>query len=418
MLQRTRRYSFFATLVLVLASQPTWAAKPTGPWNLQELKQPPEATWEEPEGEDAKSEESEGNALVQKVFFTNEPFEGQPTRVFAYYARPKEGEGPFPGMVLVHGGGGKAFAEWATRWAERGYAALAMDLSGRGPDGERLEDGGPDQDDKIKFRDFADDEVNQMWTYHAVAAVIRGHSLLAARQEVDAERIGITGISWGGYLTCIVAGLDERLKVAVPVYGCGFLDQDSVWVPTFERMAPEQRHRWVVNFDPSRYLSRVGCPILFINGTNDFAYPLDSYQQSYQLVPGRADLCVRVKMAHSHPDGWAPKEIGIFVDSVLKDGRPLPQIEPPRVTREGVTASFASKVPVTEGEIHYAVGDGPWKKRTWVSRPAVVARGTVSAELPNYRPLVCYLSITDQRGARVSTPHVLLEKPEGRLTAE
>ncbi len=30
------------------------------------------------------------------------------------------------------------------------------------------------------------------------------------------------GDQLGGYLTCIVAGLDHRLKVAVPVYGCGF----------------------------------------------------------------------------------------------------------------------------------------------------------------------------------------------------
>jgi len=29
----------------------------------------------------------------------------------------------------------------------------------------------------------------------------------------------VTGISWGGYLTCIVAGIDDRLKAAVPVYG-------------------------------------------------------------------------------------------------------------------------------------------------------------------------------------------------------
>lgn len=413
MIRRIYCCLLLAILGLLFFSRSVSAAKPAGPWHVQALKQPPEATWSDPE-----PEATEAVALVQKVFYTSEPFEGQPTRVFAYYARPKEGEGPFPGMVLVHGGGGKAFAEWVTRWAERGYAALAMDLSGRGPDGERLEDGGPDQDDKTKFREFADGEVNQMWTYHAVASVIRGHSLLASRQEVDAARIGITGISWGGYLTCIVAGLDDRLKVAVPVYGCGFLDQDSVWLPTFERMAAEQRQRWVRNFDPSRYLSRANCPMLFVNGTNDFAYPLDSYQRSYQLVPGGVDLCVRVKMPHSHPDGWAPKEIGIFVDSVLRQGRPLAQIEPLEVVREGVRATFTSSVPVTEGNVHYAVGEGPWKDRTWVSRPAVLAGGTVSAELPTFRPLVCYLSITDQRGAMVSTPHVVFEKPAGRLAAE
>ena len=43
-------------------------------------------------------------------------------------------------MVLVHGGGGQAFAEWATLWAKRGYVAISMDLRGRGPDGNRHPD--------------------------------------------------------------------------------------------------------------------------------------------------------------------------------------------------------------------------------------------------------------------------------------
>ena len=50
----------------------------------------------------------------------------------------RDGRGPLPAMVLVHGGGGKAFREWAELWAERGYVALAMDLAGHGPDGKRL----------------------------------------------------------------------------------------------------------------------------------------------------------------------------------------------------------------------------------------------------------------------------------------
>lgn len=66
-----------------------------------------------------------------------------------------------------------------------------------------------------------------MWTYHAVAAILRGHSLLISCAEVDAERIGITGTSWGGYLTCITAGVDSALKAAVPVYGCGYCTRDT-----------------------------------------------------------------------------------------------------------------------------------------------------------------------------------------------
>jgi hypothetical protein len=58
-------------------------------------------------------------------------------------------------------------------------------------------------------------------------------------------------------------------------------------------------------------------PMLFVNGTNDFAYPLDSYQRSYRLVKNR-NLCIMVNMPHGHPQGWAPKEIGLFVDHHLR----------------------------------------------------------------------------------------------------
>ena len=374
------------------------ARQNAGPWNLAELRETPHAEWGEP------------RELLQQVFYAGEPFNGRPTRVFAYYARPAEGEGPFPAMLLVHGGGGKAFAEWATLWAKRGYVALAMDLAGHGPDGQPLPDGGPEQDSEHKFRDFEGADVKNMWTYHAVAAVLRGHSLLASRAEVDRRRIGVTGISWGGYLTSIVAGIDHRLKVAVPVYGCGFLDEDSEWLSIFERMSLERRERWVANFDPSKYLPGVHCPILFVNGTNDFAYPLDSYQKSYRLVPGPVELCIRVRMPHGHQEGWKPVEIGLFVDSVLRGGAPLAQLGPLETRDNQATATVKSSVPLKLAELHYAQALGEWKQREWKSQPATLSDGRITAALPAIRPLVYYLSVTDEREALTSTPHAMLEK--------
>src|SRR4029079_6138866 len=125
--------------------------------------------------------------------------------------------------------------------------ALAMDLAGHGRDRKPLPDGGPGQGDDTKF---GDSPVTDMWTYHAVGNCIRGVSLLASLPEVDADKIGVTGISWGGYLTCIVAGLDDRFKVAVPVYGCGFLAEDSAWLKSFAAMSDDWRAEWLKNFDP------------------------------------------------------------------------------------------------------------------------------------------------------------------------
>lgn len=405
-----------ATTVAAAADEP--GGKPqstercTGPWHLDVLKKTPPATWGDKSG------------LLQEVYYEGEPLGGKPTRVFAYVARPESSPRPVPGMVLVHGGGGTAFSEWATLWAQRGYAAIAMDLSGCGPKQQRLPDGGPAQDDGTKFRSFTDAEADQMWTYHAVAAVLRGHSLLASCEGVDPGRIGITGISWGGYLTCIVAGIDDRLKVAVPVYGCGFIHENSYpgWLEAFAKMPTEQRARWVSCFDPSRYLPGVRCPILFVNGTNDFAYPLDSYQKSYRLVPGPVDLRVEVNMPHGHGEGWKPQEIGLFVDSVLKGGDPLPRLGAMKTADGRVSAEFAAKQPIVKAQLHFTSDTGPWHQRKWgatdakivgqsiesdlpLERPLV---GFLEAELPKERPLVYFLDATDERGAMVSSQHAAL----------
>ena len=50
------------------------------------------------------------------------------------------------------------------------------------------------------------------------------HRLSGLRPEVDADRIGVTGISGGGASTIWIAAADERVKVAVPVSGMSDLE--------------------------------------------------------------------------------------------------------------------------------------------------------------------------------------------------
>lgn len=395
--QLVRTWCFVALCCLstahVVAAEPT---RNFGLWDLEGLKKTPDAKW------------SEAQDSVQEVYYAGEPYQGKPTRVFAYFAKP-DGEGPFPAMVLVHGGGGKAFRDWAVHWANRGYAALAMDLAGNGPNG-RLHDGGPDQNDDVKFRKFTADDARDMWTYHAVAAVIRGHSLLAARKEIDKDRIGITGISWGGYLTCIVAGLDDRLKVAVPVYGCGFLAESSVWQDRMAAMPAEDRAAWTKHFDPSQFVGGTTCPILFLNGTNDFAYPPDSYQKTYQLPKSAVTIAMVPRLPHGHI--WTFPIVDLFVDSVLTKGTPLPKVAAMKIEDGTASAETSSEVKLVKAELHYTTDGGTWQKREWKSAAATLADGLIVAKLPTERPLVCYLAVTDDRGVLVSTQHEELKSGE------
>lgn len=365
-------------------------------WPLEDLCKEPEVTWLERQG------------VVRSLTYPGEPFGGRPTRVFAYYGVPRQAQGRLPAMVLVHGGGGRAFADWAMAWVRRGYVALAMDLTGHGPDGERLPDGGPEQDHDQIFHTMKNG-LTETWPYHAVAAVIRGVSVLAAQPEVDPDHIGITGISWGGYLTCIVSGLDARLKVSIPVYGCGYLYENSAWLPIFKEMPVEERQQWIEYFDPSRHLPAARMPMLWVNGTNDFAYPLDSYQRSYWLPGGPRALCIKVNMSHGHEPGWAPFEIALYADQHLRQGIPLPTLSAMQCEGQLVTAEVSAPLPLMRAAIHYTGDTGPWQQRAWCSMPARIEAGRVIGELPDRRPLVCFLTVTDERDATVSTEHVVLE---------
>lgn len=383
----------------------------TLPWNLAELSVAPEMQWVDSTGP------------VRSLFYAGEPYSGKPTRVFAYYASPATlagkpaGAEKYPGVVLIHGGGGTAFREWAELWSKRGYAAIAMDLAGYRPlegknphareNRERLADGGPDQGDDEKFGSIGKAPTEQ-WPYHAVAAAIRAHSLLQSFPEVDASRTAATGISWGGYLTCIVAGVDSRFKAAVPVYGCGFLHDNSAWLDRLNKMSPEERKRWVELWDPSRYLPAVSMPILFVNGTNDFAYPLDSYMKSFDVVPGDSkQLCVTVNMPHGHPQGWAPQEIGLFVDQHLRGGKALPKLAVPKRLGDKVTAQFASPVALKRGELHYTTDREAINKRTWKTVNGTIEGETISLPAPPEEATAWFVTATDERGAIVSSPVVI-----------
>jgi len=104
--------------------------------------------------------------------------------------------------------------------AEAGYVVLGIDApcfgerNGRGPDGP-LQKGGAGELSAAKFH---------LWAGRTLWGMILRDDLcaldyLASRPEVDAGRIGVTGISMGATRSWWLMALDERLRTAVAV-GC------------------------------------------------------------------------------------------------------------------------------------------------------------------------------------------------------
>jgi len=343
---------------------------------------------------------------VHSLNYAGESYRGKPTRVFAYYASPKTlgkgGDDKMPGIVLVHGGGGAAFKNWAELWAKRGYAAIAMDLAGKGLGHKPMPDGGPDQGHAFKFGTI-DEPVENQWSYHAVANVVRAHSLLRSFPDVDAGRIALTGISWGGYLTCIVAGVDDRFKMAMPVYGCGFLRENSVWKASeFGKMTPAQSDKWHRLWDPSRYIGSAKMPVMFLNGTNDFAYPMDSYAKTCALVQGEKNYSIQIRMRHGHIFTF-PEFYG-FVDQYLRDGTPMPVVARPIVKGGQLTTTVQSKTKLISANLHYTTGPHPQNKtRAWKTIPLKVDGQKIHGAAPPKSATVWYIDVRDERKYLVSS---------------
>lgn len=224
---------------------------------------------------------------------------------------------------------------------------------------------------------------------------------------VDDARTALTGISWGGYLTCIVAGLDKRFAAAVPVYGCGFLPDGSAWNGEFAKMSEEQRTRWIELWEPSRYLQSAAMPVFFVNGTNDFAYWLPSYRRTYELVANRT-LRIEVEMKHGHQPGWAPQEIGLYVDSIVNGGFPLLSLGAPVAEDGSISLDVAEGPAIRSASLHFTIDDGPPKERKWQTKAATVEARKVAASVPA-EASIYYLSVTDDRGAMVSSDLVFRE---------
>ena len=318
---------------------------------------------------------------INAIYYDGPEWQGKPTKVFAYMGIPESTDGqPVPGIVLVHGGGGTAFRPWVELWVSRGYAAIAMDTCGMLPffDARHVQlknpDGGPAGWEN-SFNQI-DQPLADQWPSQAVNMISRAYTLLAAQPGVDADNIGISGISWGGYLTCLTVGADSRFKYAVPVYGCGFIWESPCWK---NYLSQPSMSNWKKICDPSSYLAEVQMPIMWVTGTNDPAYPLHLLEQSMALVQDApVYLSITPRMIHGHAGhGEKPEVILAFADWL--SGRcdvPFPEFAECYVNNGEVIISGFCAAEITGAELLYSCEDETSGKKStewyWDSMPVEV----------------------------------------------
>ncbi|MDA8743570.1 prolyl oligopeptidase family serine peptidase [Rubripirellula amarantea] len=124
---------------------------------------------------------------------------------------------------------------------------------------------------------------------------IRALDYLETRQEVDANRFGITGRSGGGAYSWWIAALDQRIKVAVPVAGITTLRNhviDGCVEGHCDCMYMINTYRW----DYARVAALMAPrPLLISNSDKDSLFPLDGVVEIHRQVRDVYDV-------HSKPD--------------------------------------------------------------------------------------------------------------------
>ena len=392
------------------------APDPAGIWDLGALSRVPRV-FEAPPGLEAQG--------VRALMFEGEPYEGRPTRVFAYYGAPKRRPGErVPGVVLLHEGGGTADPAWVRLWNRRGYAAIAIDykggipVAGRGTLGRgftRNPHAPPWAERRHRMWEdmWRERPVRDCWMYHAVASAVLAHSLLASFDAVDPDRIGFAGVSWGAIVASNLVGVDARLSFAVLVYGCGFLFAgDNVYSDLYDALPPKRAARGKALWDGSAHLPRARLPILWINGTNDTHFPLDIWQRSYLAADRPRTLRSVVRLPHGRAHGRYQPEIYAFADHIVKQGPPLIRIV--KQTREARVAkvSVDPAVGISKAGLVYSRGTEHWSERRFELRAATIdeAGTTARAEVPQHATAY-YFDLTDARGLTVGSEHVALAAP-------
>lgn len=186
-------------------------------------------------------------------------------------ARPKEGTGPFPAVICIHGGGFRAgsregFNGLCLQLAEKGYVAVTASY--------RLAP-------KYQFPGAV----------HDVKAAVRWLRANAKKYHIDPDRIGTTGGSAGGHLAQFLgvtsgvkkfegdggnAEFSSSVKCVVNFYGPSdftksynaSVDAKDVLPLFLGGNLEQERHRHIES-SPLYWVTPEAAPTLFVHGTND-----------------------------------------------------------------------------------------------------------------------------------------------------
>ncbi len=351
-------------------------------------------------------------AILREVPYTNAPPAGVTVRqvvlrlrddaeVFAVIVTPVA-PGKHPGMLVLHGGGGCAETEKAVAWAQRGYVAVAPDLPGIAEPAKIPFSKG--RWSAMKYgagRYVANPDVQASLLFDAVISGMKSLYLLRSQPEVDLSRIGVVGISWGGYMTTMVCGLaGDQVRAGFAVFGCGFYELTSQQ-PALLKMPESEREQWMKWLDAGRRAPGIRAAFFTAGAANDFFYWPRAVQATLDAIPGEKNHLYAPNANHRTPlpggtvfpkekaepfvptafqpfptprggkANWLAMEVPYFDFYLNGKGQPLPRVSVEKAADQlTVCFTVTSPCPVKSTDIWWAKANNDVMKREWLCIPA------------------------------------------------
>ncbi len=251
-------------------------------------------------------------------------------RICGWYLLPESG-GPHPALVFYHGyGGSKGTVYDYLPWLVQGYAVLAIDV--RGQSGESSN---PGNYPGGHVKGWMTQGITDPKTYYyrgAFVDAVRAIDFLETQgNDIDMQRLGVTGGSQGGGLTIAVAALDSRPVAAVAFvpFLCHYRRALTITdqmpygeISQYLRVYPEREafvYRTLSYCDGMNLASNVRCPIMMTVGLQDLICPPSTVYAAYNHLGAETkSLLVYPYNGHEGNPAHQEQRIGWLRDHVLR----------------------------------------------------------------------------------------------------
>jgi dienelactone hydrolase len=346
-------------------------------------------------------DETLGNVQLHRVVFRSRLVQTktgpQASNVFALIASPLT-PGKYPGLLILHGGRGAAEQQKAIAWAARGYVVVAPDLPGIADPELIPYSSGPWKGDFTAKYITARPDVTSSPVFDGVLAGLQALQLLRSQPNVRTDRIGVTGIAWGGYVATMVSGMSGRaVRATFSVYGAGYYDRGSAWQERLSQLPKAEAARWLKYLDAGRRAQGITANYFVAAATNHEYFWPPAVMATLAEVRGPKNQLFAPNAVDSislpggsvtteFPSSWLRMEEPYFAFYLESRGTPFPTVaieKPARRNNETVTLRFRIQGQSVRGSAYYCLNDKPWVEREWTKVPTVaLGNGIYEAAIP------------------------------------